>query len=65
MLSMFLGIGALGMFVLASALNLSIGWTIDMVMLVFLFLSSDFCSLTGMLEVTTVATLHSLWASLE
>ena len=34
LLSMFLGIGALGMFVLASALNLSIGWTIGLVMLI-------------------------------
>ncbi len=34
LLSMFLGIGALGMFGLASAFNLSIGWTIGLVMLI-------------------------------
>ena len=33
LLSMLLGIGAFGMFLLASALNLSIGWTIGLVML--------------------------------
>ncbi len=34
LLSMLLGIGALGMFLLADILNLSIGWTIGLVMLI-------------------------------
>jgi len=34
LLSMLLGIGAIGMLVLAGALNLSIGWTIGLVMLI-------------------------------
>jgi hypothetical protein len=34
LLSMLLGIGALGMFLLAGTLNLSIGWTIGLVMLI-------------------------------
>jgi hypothetical protein len=34
LLSMLLGIGALGMFLLAGTLNLSIGWTIGLGMLI-------------------------------
>jgi hypothetical protein len=33
-LSMLLGMGALGMFLLAGILNLSLGWTIGLVMLI-------------------------------
>jgi hypothetical protein len=33
-ISMILGIGAIGMFVLASVVNFSLGWTIGMVMLI-------------------------------
>ena len=34
LLSMLLGIGAIGIFVLAGALNLSIGWIIGLVLLI-------------------------------
>jgi len=34
LLSMLLGIGAIGMFLLAGALNFSSGWTIGLVMLI-------------------------------
>jgi ABC-type multidrug transport system fused ATPase/permease subunit len=33
-ISMLLGIGAIGMFVLASVVNFSLGWTIGLVMLI-------------------------------